>query len=260
MSAPKLLKQLSSRHILTLTLNRPEVGNACDPGLLTALAAALDEAAVDASVRVVILRGAGKHFCTGADISATWFDGAIRFPQICKRLDDIAKPVVAVIQGSCIGGGIALAACCDSVVAEDAAFFALPELRIGIAPGALILYVLRAMGARAVRHYLLTGERFPAAVAQQCGLVHVVASQSDLEAQVAKLVDGFLLGAPHASAKVKAALKKYGDTMIGDDAINAMEALFREQSGSAEASEGRASFREKRRPNWYPPESGAKTE
>src|ERR1700753_943871 len=154
---PKLLKQLSPRHILTLTLNRPEVGNACDPDVLAELAKALEEAAADASVRVIVLRGAGRAFGAGADTRAAGPAGAIRFPDICKQLDAVTKPVVAVIQGSCIGGGVALAACCDSVVADDTSVFAIPELRIGIAPGALMLYFLRAMGARRLRHYVLTG-------------------------------------------------------------------------------------------------------
>lgn len=256
MPAEKLLKHVSARHVATLTLNRPDCGNACDSELLTMLAAALDEAASDPSVRIIVLRGAGTHFCSGADIRAPASDDpqAVRFPEICKQLDEIAKPVVAVIKGGCVGGGVGLAACCDIVIADDAAFFAIPELRVGIAPGALALYFMRAIGTRALRRYLLTGERFTAVTAERLGLVHAVMSQSELDAELARIVDALLLGAPGAAAKAKTAMMKYGFAPIDDAGVQAMEALFREQFASDEAREGRLSFREKRRPNWYPQE------
>jgi methylglutaconyl-CoA hydratase len=254
MAASKVLMEVSARSIATLTLNRPDVGNACDPETLGLLAGLLDRAAADPAVRVIVLRGAGRHFCSGADVRGQ--DEAVRpslsFFDVCEKLDRVAKPTIAVVHGGCIGGGVALAACCDVVLAADDAFFALPEVRLGVAPGALALYFLRALGPRSLRRYLLSGERFSAVVAQQLGLIHAVHPMDALEAALDEIVDAMMLGAPAAQARAKAMIVQHDCAAMTAEAARAMQASFDQHVMDDEAKEGRASFREKRKPSWYP--------
>jgi methylglutaconyl-CoA hydratase len=202
MTTPKLLIDVSVRQVVTLTLNRPDSANACDAEMLAMLAAALRRVAAEPSARVIVLRGAGRHFCGGADVRASRQDAVrsddVAFADVCRLLDGLLKPTIAVVHGGCVGGGVGFAACCDVVIAADDAFFAVPEVRLGIAPGALALYFMRAMGSRSLRRYLLTGERFSAQVAKQHGLVHIVQPASDIDAALADIVESLLLGAPVA--------------------------------------------------------------
>ena len=252
---PKLLIETSSRRVTTITLNRPEAGNACDPETLGLLSSALSNASDDASVRVIVLRGAGKNFCSGFDVRAArsgGVDSGVTFPGVCRQLDRVLKPVVAVVQGGCIGAGIAMAACCDIVLASEDAFFSFPEVRLGMTPGPLALYSMRGMGARGMRRYLLTGERFGARVAEAHGLVHAVHPASELNAAFAGIVDALLLGAPGALMRAKAMIAEHGAPAMTEATFSAMQAAFERNATDAEAQEGRASFREKRKPNWYP--------
>ena len=120
--------EVSSRGIATITLDRPERSNAFDQGMLNALAAQFAERAADAATRIVVLRGAGKHFCGGADLVARGMEpkpaaGAVSLVDALAALDRLPKLTIAVVHGAAVGGGAALAACCDIVLATEAAFF-----------------------------------------------------------------------------------------------------------------------------------------
>ena len=125
----------------------------------------------DAAVRVIVLRGAGKHFSAGAAIGEGGRPRRLT-AEICAMIDAIPKPTVAVAQGACIGGALAIASSCDVVIASRDAFFAIPEVRLGFAPGPLLGAFARGIGFRALRRYLLSGERFSAEEGHRLGLVH----------------------------------------------------------------------------------------
>jgi methylglutaconyl-CoA hydratase len=252
MTTDKLAISVSPRGIASLTLSRPEKGNALDAEMLERMASALERMSDDAQVRVIVLRGEGRHFCTGADIAGIKIaDEAnperVSIASICARLDSCPKPTIAVVHGGCLGGGLAIAACCDAVLAETGAFFAIPEVRLGFAPTALMSFFLAACGPRFLRRYLLTGERFDAKCAAQIGLISEVREAPDLEAALADLVESFLLAGPAAVSIAKSALR-------GANVTKAQSATSR-QAMIEEAKEGAASFREKRHPSWYPPAS-----
>jgi methylglutaconyl-CoA hydratase len=252
MTTNKLTVAVSPRGIASLTLSRPEKGNALDAEMLEGISAALERLSDDAQVRVIVLRGEGRHFCTGADIAAIKIaDEAnterVSIASICARLDSCPKPTIAVVHGGCLGGGLAIAACCDAVLAETGAFFAIPEVRLGFAPTALMPFFLAACGPRFLRRYLLTGERFDAKCAAQIGLVSEVREAPDLEAGLADLAESFLLAGPAAVSIAKSALR-------GANVAKAQSATSH-QAMIEEAKEGAASFREKRHPSWYPPAS-----
>jgi methylglutaconyl-CoA hydratase len=167
---------------------------------------------------------------------------------VLVALDTLPKPTVAVVQGAAVGGGAAFAACCDIAIATDQAFFSIPEVRVGMPPMGVMPFLIRAIGHRSFRRYGLSGERIPAAEAQRIGLVHALCGTGALDDTLARIVDELLHGAPGAIAELKAGSALFASPNL--DAIVAHRAPHNPKS--PEAIEGIASFREKRKPSWYP--------
>ena len=251
MTLETIICELSGRGVATITLNRPERSNALNVTMLNELGAQLAALASDQSARVVVLRGSGKHFCAGADVAGRGGADAppARFSlhQVLAALDAQPQPTLAVVQGAAAGGGAALAACCDVVVAAEQAFFSIPEVRLGMAPVRLAPFFIRAMGRRSFRRYGLSGERIPAPEALRIGLAHAVCGATDLDRTAAEIVDALLHGAPRAMRELKEAI-----AAMAMPASAASAGADHDPTKSEEAVEGIASFREKRKPNWYP--------
>ena len=250
----KVLSEIDLRGCATVTLNRPDKGNALDPGMLTGLRDTLLGLRDRAEVRIVVLRGAGRHFCSGMDVAAIQRAGAPAhgpgIGPVCLLLDEFPKPVVAVVQGAAIGAGCALVACCDLAIAANEAGFAIPEVRLGLAPSGLTPFFLRAVGHRPLRRYMLSGERMSAAKAAELGLVHEVCAADAIEAKVAEIIGEYLRAAPGAFAVAKAAMARLAGP-IGERLLADLESEFARNAKGPEALEGKASFREKRPPSWY---------
>jgi enoyl-CoA hydratase len=194
--------------VAVITLNRPEYANAQNSAMTYALDAAFGRAVNDDRVAVLVLAGAGKHFCGGHDIgtpgrdadqsfdrqAVLWWDhvgkaGAdARYARemevylgMCRRWREIPKPVIAMVQGACIAGGLMLAWVCDLIVATDDAFFADPVVRMGI-PGVEYFAHPWMLGPRLAKEVLFTGGRFGAERAYQAGMVSRVVPRASLEA------------------------------------------------------------------------------
>ena len=136
-----LTVEVSPRRVATVLLNRPDRGNAFDQVMLDELRDQFAALGTDEAVRVVVLRGSGRHFCTGADLAARGphataasANAPASLRDVLVALDTCPKPTIAVIHGAAVGGGAAFAACCDVVIAADTAFFSIPEVRVGMAP------------------------------------------------------------------------------------------------------------------------------
>jgi methylglutaconyl-CoA hydratase len=241
---------VSSRGIASLVLNRPDRANALDQVTLDALAQQIAERGADAATRVVVLRGNGKNFCGGADLAARRDDGEapkVSLVDVLAALDRCPKPVAAVVQGAAVGGGAALAACCDVVIAAEGAFFSIPEVRVGMAGLGVAPFLIRAMGHRSFRRYGLTGERIPATEALRLGLAHEVVRADEIEQKLDAVVDALLHGAPGAQQELKGGMEHWITPSVA--------AILKGQTPhtrTAETIEGVASFKEKRKPNWYP--------
>ena len=263
MSDGKVLTEIDSRGCATVTLNRPDRGNALDPAMLTSLRDTLAVLRDRAEVRVVVLRGAGRHFCSGMDVSAIKPAGVPAhgpgIGPVCLLLDELSKPVIGVVQGAAIGAGCALVACCDVAIAATEASFAIPEVRLGLAPSGLTPFFLRALGHRQLRRYMLSGERMPADRAAALGLVHEVCPADAVEAKASEIVDGLLRAAPNAFAISKAAIAKLSVGSIDEHLLTDLESQFARNAAGPEAQEGKASFREKRSPSWYNAALNART-
>jgi methylglutaconyl-CoA hydratase len=250
--------EVSARRIATVLLNRPERGNAFDQIMLDELAQAFAALAADAEVRVVVLRGSGRHFCTGADLAARAGSVPAHAPPVATVpvslrdvlacLDALPKPTVGVVHGAAVGGGAAFAACCDVVIAAADAFFSIPEVRVGMPPLGVAPFLVRAIGHRSFRRYGLSGERIAATEALRLGLAHQICAPEALDETLAGIADALLLGAPGAISALKSAAAQY--------AAPTLSAILAAQPGhdpkTPEALEGIASFRERRKPSWYP--------
>jgi methylglutaconyl-CoA hydratase len=245
--------------ILRVTLNRPEVRNAFDEEVIQAISAAAATASEDPSLRAVVLAGKGKAFCAGADIA--WMAKAIAYSRqenlsdaedlarMLERLDTLPVPVIGRIQGAALGGGVGLAAICDTVVAADTAVFALTEVKLGILPAVVAPYVLRKIGVSAARELFLTGERFDAERARQIGLVHEIVPEADLDAAVKRRIDEVLTAGPQGVAKAKALIREIAGAQP-DHVIGVTTNAIASQRVSEEGQEGLRAFLEKRKPSW----------
>jgi methylglutaconyl-CoA hydratase len=246
--------EVSSRRIATVLLNRPDRGNALSRAMLGELAAALTRLAADDRARLVVLRGSGRHFCAGADLADRGADGAAAplgaaLLDMLTSLENLAKPTITAVAGGAIGAGAAIAACCDVVVATEAAFFSIPEVRIGMAPVRLAPMFIRAIGQRNFRRYGLSGERIGAAEALRIGLVRQVCPAPALDAAVGEIADALHHGAPGAIRELKAACARLATPPWPAEISHGAPTRTAE-------SEGIAAFREKRKPSWYPPGEG----
>jgi len=175
--------------VATIWMNRPAVFNAFDETLIAELAAACRELEGDASVRVVVLGGRGRHFSAGADLN--WMKRAAQFSAeqnladagnfaaMLNTLASLRKPTVARVQGAALGGGTGLTAACDMAIAASDASFSTSEVKFGIIPAVISPYVLRAIGPRHALRYFQSGEKIGAERALAIGLVgEVVAPEA----------------------------------------------------------------------------------
>lgn len=262
MANTTVLWDLDGRGVATVTLNRPTVNNAYNGDLIEGLLAAMDDLGARPSLRVVVLRGNGRHFQAGADL--TWLrevaalsrDENVRVSrataEAVRRLNTLPVPTVALVHGGCFGGGTGMIAACDIVIAADDAQFSISETRWGLMAGIIIPQLNDAMGVRQVRRYALTGERFGPLEARRVGLVHEVVPVAELAAAGARVVDQLLQNAPDATAQTKAVTLEHAWGVVGEERFDRLVRQHAAKRQSAEAGEGLASFREKRPARWYP--------
>lgn len=221
MSEPLQVKR-DARGVVTLILDRPEVRNAIDAALMTALTRTATDLADDDTVRALVLTGAGSTFSAGADLN--WmramagfsFDENVTdsrsFENMLRAIDSFGAPVIARVNGPAIAGAAGLVACADVAVAVETASFGFTEVRLGLVPAMISAYVVPRIGAAAARRYLVTGEVFDAGTARDIGLVHEVCAPDALDATVDGLLDVLLRGGSEAQRATKALLA----TIIAD--------------------------------------------
>jgi methylglutaconyl-CoA hydratase len=255
-----------SPHVAEVWLNRPEVRNAFNDGVIAELGAAFRTLGADAQLRAIVLGGHGKVFCAGADLSwmramadYSWQENHADAQALAEMLWTIYScplPVVGRIHGDCYAGGVGLAAACDVIVAAEGASFCLSEARLGLLPATIGPYVLRALGEQASRRYFMTAERFSAQRARELGFVHEVVAGDVIDAKVAEIVAALVANGPAAVKACKHLVHDLAGLPI-DPAVRADTARrIADIRASAEGREGVRSFLDKRAPNWQ----GAKDE
>jgi len=210
--APPVVTALADG-VLTVTLDRPEKRNALSDALVEALHQALERADLDAEVRVVLLRGAGKDFCAGADLDELLASAdrspaeneasALRLGGLFTRIRRLPKPVVAAVHGRALAGGAGLATACDLVVAAETSQFGYPEIQRGFVPAMVMTMLRRLAGEKAALDLVLTGRLVGAVEARGLGLVSRVVPDHALEAESAALCRVLAGGSASAVAFTK---------------------------------------------------------
>ena len=243
-----------------ITLNRPDVHNAFDETLIAGLTETFTSLDDDRRVRAVVLVGAGKSFCAGADLN--WMQRMAAFgPEenladanalaaMLRTLYALSKPTIARVHGAAFGGGVGLVAACDIVIGAEDAMFALSEAKLGLIPATIGPYVIEAIGARHARRYFLTAERFTAAEALRIGLLHEIVPAAELDERVNAVLGALMTASPAAQLESKALIRGVAHRPIDADLIAGTARHIAAVRASAEGKAGVAAFLGKRRPSW----------
>jgi len=257
MAIPDILTS-AENGIFTITLNRPEKMNSITPEMHMALQEAFDAFASDEALHVCVVTGAGERaFCAGSDLGAFKAKGGSPYPVngyagIAERYD-LDKPVIAAVNGVCLGGGFELALSCDIIVASDKAVFGLPEPKVGlIAIGGGIHRLARQVGLKQAMGPLLTGANISAQRGYEMGFVSELVAPGELDSKVAELCEQILANAPLA-VRLSKELAMWGlDQPTQADALSGQTGhpSFARWRASEDAREGPKAFVEKRPQNW----------
>lgn len=246
---------------LHVTLNRPQAKNAMSLEMVNELSAVFAEAAGNAAVRAIVLRGAEKQFCAGGDISdmmkarqaAAGGDAQAygkfnrRFGELLEQLDVQPQVVITVLEGHVLGGGFGLACISDIAIAAPDCQFGLPETGLGILPAQIAPFVVARVGLTQARKLSLTGARFSGKEALALGLVHVVAE--DVEAALTEQLAAIRRCAPNANRVTKQLLFAAASQPLGQVLDQAAD-WFNQAVTGPEGMEGTMAFMQKRKPKW----------
>lgn len=242
-----------------LTLNRPEVRNAFNEDVVAELTRWAETMREPGDARAVVLAGAGKAFCAGADVG--WMRKTMHYAErrnledaaaaarMFAALDGLPVPLVGRVHGAALGGGAGLAAVCDVVVAEEHALFGFTEVKLGILPAVIAPFALAKIGRSAARELFLTGARFSAERARAIGLVHAVVTQDELDTTVAAYVREFLTAGPEAIAAAKELIRGVWNRSV-DEVQPVTANAIATRRVSKEGQEGLEAFLDKRKPSW----------
>ncbi len=244
--------------IRTITVQRPEKLNALNRQTLEALDAAFAEAAQDAAVRVVVLTGAGaKAFVAGADIAemntltpVQGRDFSLLGQRLMRRIERLNKPVIAMVNGFALGGGLELAMACHLRIAADSAKLGQPEINLGLIPGfGGTQRLLRLAGRAATLELCLLGAPIDAARAQQLGIVNRVVPSAELETETGKIATQLANAAPLALRGMLDAVNVGGECGI-EEGLEYESAQFGLMFSTQDMREGTAAFLERRKPEF----------
>ena len=242
--------------VATITLNRPDSLNALNAVMRRELLAAFKAAGRDEAVRAVVLTGAGRGFCSGADLRGGAGERAFRrvltdeYNPLISAIRELPKPVIAAVNGVAAGAGVSLALACDLIYAADEARFILAFVRIGLLPDSGSTRTLvRALGRHRAAALIFSGEPLPAAEAHAVGLVNAVVPGAELAATVRAAAAGLAAAPTRAIALAKRAINHAEDALLPESL--AMEADLQELAGrTQDHAEGSAAFAEKREPRF----------
>lgn len=251
--------------ILTVWLNRPESRNAMSLNMVKAIRRVFKSIENDMSIRAVILRGKGGHFCAGGDIkdmaqlrgealnvgsNQPYIDFNRQFGHMIEQVDQAPQTVVAILEGAVLGGGFGLACVSDIAISRADAKFGLPETGLGVIPAQIAPFVVKRIGLTQARRLALLGTRFEGDTALKLGVVHEVVENDDaLNALLEETIQQIKRAAPHASRVTKALLHRTLNEPLHELLDDAAQ-QFANAVGGEEGVEGTMAFIQKRLPNW----------
>ena len=255
-----VLSEISEDGIATITLNRPQQHNAMDGEMVSQLNETLGNLQKNPHIRALVLKGNGKNFSAGADLS--WMQKMVNFSieenikeanalgQCFYQLYHCKFPTIAVVQGAAIGGGVGLAAACQVVLASSEAKFCFSETKLGLVPALIMPYIINAIGVRQTRAYFLTAMPFDSQTALRLGLCQEVASPETLEDRLQIWLSTLLQNGPIALQTVNSLLEPLELLPITPLMVNITAEKIASVRVSDEGQEGLKAFLEKRKPYW----------
>jgi methylglutaconyl-CoA hydratase len=248
---------VDGKEVVTITFNRPEIHNPFDEKMIAELTSSFSN--IGPNVRAVVITGAGKSFCAGADLN--WMKrmgqfsredniyDATNLSKMFQALENIEVPVIAKVNGAALGGGAGLACACDFVIASEKAKIGFSEVKLGLLPGVISPYVIDRVGGKRAAQLFITGERLEAEMARKLGLFDDVVEPEHLDDVVDGLIKQIMTGGPQAVKECKR-LARTGMHMGREEfrkyCINAIAKI----RASPEGKEGVGAFLEKREPEW----------
>jgi enoyl-CoA hydratase/carnithine racemase len=242
---------------LWVWIDREARRNAINPAVLAGIGEAVQTAASNPSIRAIVLTGVGeKAFCAGADLSkgtGTFQAGpdepTTDFGRLVRIVRGLGIPLIARVNGACVAGGMGLMGMCDLAIAAEHARFGLPEVKVGVFPMQVLVFLRSILGQRHINELCLTGELISAARAAEIGLVNEVAPAGELDARVEALLAKLRAASPSAVRRGKQAIFVM-ETMAFTEALPFAEAQIALSSRSADAEEGIRAFNDRRKPRW----------
>ena len=255
--------------VLRITFNRPESRNAMSPEMLADIEAVFAAIADDEAVRAVVLRGAGGHFCAGADLKSMMAGGLKSpapgekdpiaginraFGTMLRKVQNAPQVVIAICEGAVLGGGFGLACVSDICIADAQAKFGLPETTRGLPPAQIAPFVVERIGLTQARRLALTGAQFRGTDAVKYGIAHESAADAaELEVRLAATLEQVLMCAPEANRVTKQIILSAGKKDM-DAVLDEAAAQFAACVRGPEAPEGISAFLQKPTPSWANPQ------
>lgn len=253
----------SDKGVLTITLNRPHKKNAMNLALVNEVMHVFTSISADTQIRAVIIRGSDGNFCAGGDISDMHTDTASEearlktvwefnrsFGRMITLVNYAPQVVVTLLEGAVLGGGFGLACVSDVAIADENAFFAMPETGLGVIPAQIAPFVVARIGLTHARRLALLGERINGEEAKTLGIIHFVShSSEDMQAQLDKVIKHIKRCAPNANAATKALMLKVGHIDL-ESLLDEAADTFSQSLINKEGKEGVQAFLQKRKPNW----------
>jgi enoyl-CoA hydratase/carnithine racemase len=242
--------------VATITMNKPERKNPLGPEMVNELCWALDDAKDDASIRAIVLTGAGDAFSAGGDLKQMGGDGEGTalpprgdYASLLLRFSSLGKPTLARVKGVAMGGGLGMVAACDFAIAGESAVFGTPEIKRGLFPMMIMAVLRRVVSKRRLMEMMLLGEKVDAATAAAIELVSRVVPDASLDAEVGALARKLTEQSPTAMRMGLAAWNAQADQDLAT-AIPALQAQLGQILMTEDAREGLTAFAEKRAPKW----------
>lgn len=245
------------KSVAEVTLNRPELHNAFNEKFIKEMTYVFKELSKDEEVHLITLKASGKSFCAGADLN--WMSSMMKYSKednfkdaevlenLFATINQCEIPVMALVKGHTLGGGVGLISACDYVLCSEEAKLGFTEVRLGLAPATIAPYVINKIGVSQARRWFVSGERFSASVAKEMGLVHEVALKSEIDEIFDKRVESFLKAGPAAARAAKKLVLEFENQ---NDYKKMTCDLISTLRISTEGQEGMRALLEKRQPNW----------
>lgn len=245
--------------VLSISLNRPDLRNAFNDEVINELKTVFSQKASKPDIRVVLLKGEGKVFSAGGDLNwmkkaATYtreknIQDALTLSQLLETMNTFPKPLIGVVHGAVLGGGMGLVSICDYVMATDDTKFGFSEVKLGLIPAVIGPFVIKKIGYSQTKAYFLSGEQFDAKRAYELGLVHQIIKMGELDEAIQKCCLNFLSNSPKAMEVAKNFIEQINSNNLKNKGLLASETLA-DLRASPEGQEGIKAFLEKRKPSW----------